>query len=123
MRPNDTLDDLLHDLYEVSQKLYTAVVVNRLPLEHWEADIDDRQQLIDAMKLLTSEGQCFTEEHKQQKLREIMLLDEQITTAMEHQLNKIQEDKKLAKVKHNAGTSYARLNRSFEYGAFFDKRK
>ena len=114
---------LLEQSLEVTKRLYTKLVVESQPIEVWDADLQQREALIEHMKELIAEGGQFLHEHKVDFIEPMLHLDQQIKQAMGKEMAKLNEQQKIAKAKHQANSSYAGYNRVYEYGAFFDQKK
>ncbi|WP_419875553.1 hypothetical protein [Candidatus Pristimantibacillus sp. PTI5] len=119
-----SLDSLLNELLIYTQSLEQSVADDESEPEDWIELLDKRQEVMDSLSSIFSQGIQLTEDQKKNYLQPVNDMDLKIHPIMDRK-KKLLESEMLNMNKSKAvNQQYGEFGQSYSpYGAFFDKKK
>lgn len=124
MTQGTSLDFLLKDLLKSTYLLEKSLLDNESEPEEWIELLNQRQEIMDSLSILFSQGVSLTDAQKKSFLQPIHEVDLTIVP-MIHRKKKVLEFEMINMNKSKAvNQQYGDFGHSYSpYGAFFDKKK
>ncbi|WP_053373825.1 flagellar protein FliT [Paenibacillus sp. FJAT-27812] len=124
MNTDTSLESLLNDFLHITRSLEERVVDENSEPEEWIELLDKRQEHINALTILLSQGIAFTDSQKKSCLQPAYEIDLRIFPIMDQKKKKLESEIINLKKSKAANQQYGDYGNSYSpYGAFFDTKK
>lgn len=124
MTISTSLDSLLNELLNYTQSLEQSVADEESEPEDWIELLDKRQEVMDSLSSIFSQGTQLTEDQKKNYLLPVNDMDLKITPIMERKKKLLESEMMNMNKSKAVNQQYGEFGQSYSpYGAFFDKKK
>ncbi|MEV5029658.1 hypothetical protein [Paenibacillus sp. LPE1-1-1.1] len=119
-----SLDSLLNKLLIYTQSLEQSVADEESEPEDWIELLDKRQEVMDSLSSIFSQGIQLTEDQKKSYLQPVNDMDLKIHPIMDRKKKLLESEMMNMNKSKAVNQQYGEFGQSYSpYGAFFDKKK